>query len=34
MGKTMAKKNQIWLKNQWAAFWEGYAPARECINFP
>jgi micrococcal nuclease len=34
MGKTMAKKNQIWLKNQWAAFWEGYAPARECIDFP
>jgi micrococcal nuclease len=34
MGKTMAKKNQVWLKNQWAAFWEGYSPARECINFP
>ncbi len=34
MGKNMSEKNQIWLKNRWAAFWAGYAPARECIAFP
>lgn len=34
MGKRMAKKNRVWLENQWEAFWEGYAPARECITFP
>ena len=34
MGKTMAPKNQIWLKNKWEAFWAGYSPARECIPFP
>lgn len=33
-GKTMAPKNQIWLKNRWEAFWKGYAPARGCIDFP
>jgi micrococcal nuclease len=34
MGKTMAKKNQVWFKNKWEAFWAGYSPARECIVFP
>ncbi len=34
MGKKMSEKNRVWLKNQWAAFWSGYAPARECIEFP
>jgi micrococcal nuclease len=33
-GNRMSAKNRIWLKNQWAAFWEGYAPARGCIVFP
>ena len=34
MGKKMSEKNRVWLKNQWVAFWSGYAPARECIEFP
>lgn len=34
MGNRMAKKNRVRLNNQWAAFWDGYAPARECIAFP
>ncbi len=34
MGKTISDKNRVWLKNQWEAFWSGYAPARECITFP
>ncbi|WP_372679308.1 thermonuclease family protein [Desulfosarcina sp.] len=34
MGKSISEKNRIWLKNQWAGFWSGYAPARECIEFP
>jgi micrococcal nuclease len=34
MGKTMSEKNWIWLRNQWTGFWAGYAPARECIEFP
>lgn len=33
-GNRMSAKNRIRLKNQWAAFWEGYAPARGCIVFP
>ena len=33
-GKEMSKKNRVRLKNQWAAFWSGYAPARECVDFP
>lgn len=33
-GKKMAHRNQIWLKNKWTAFWEGFSPARECIEFP
>jgi len=33
-GNRMSAKNRIWLENQWAAFWEGYAPARGCIVFP
>ena len=33
-GKTMSSKNQVMFKNQWAAFWEGFSPARECIAFP
>ena len=34
MGKRISEKNRIWLKDQWAGFWSGYAPARECIDFP
>ncbi len=34
MGKSISEKNRLWLKNQWAGFWSGYAPARECIDFP
>lgn len=34
MGQSISPKNRIGLKNQWAAFWDGYAPARECIAFP
>lgn len=30
----MSAKNRIRLKNQWSAFWEGYAPAKGCIVFP
>lgn len=33
-GKKMSPKNRVWLKNQWEAFWQGYAPARECVQFP
>lgn len=33
-GNRMSARNRIWLKNQWAAFWEGYAPAKGCIVFP
>ena len=33
-GNRMSVKNRIRLKNQWAAFWEGYAPAKGCIVFP
>jgi micrococcal nuclease len=33
-GNRMSAKNRIRLKNQWAAFWEGYAPAKGCIVFP
>lgn len=32
--KKMSKKNRVWLKNRWAAFWEGYSPARACVDFP
>lgn len=34
MGKRISEKNRVWLKNQWSGFWSGYAPARECIDFP
>lgn len=34
MGKKMSEKNRVQLENQWAAFWSGYAPAKECIEFP
>lgn len=34
MGKRIAVQNRIDFTNPWTAFWEGYAPARECINFP
>ena len=34
MGQRISEKNRIWLKNQWAGFWSGYAPARECVEFP
>jgi len=34
MGKKMADKNRVWLKNQWTAFLAGYAPAKDCIPFP
>ena len=34
MGKSISHKNRIGLKNQWAGFWSGYAPARECVDFP
>ncbi len=34
MGKTMSPKNRVQLKNQWTAFWSGYAPASGCIDFP
>jgi micrococcal nuclease len=34
LGKKIAARNRIRLKNQWAAFWEGYAPAKGCVVFP
>ncbi len=34
MGKSISEKNRVWLENQWAGFWSGYAPAKECIDFP
>jgi micrococcal nuclease len=34
MGKKISEKNRILLKNQWYGFWSGYAPAKECIEFP
>ena len=33
-GKRMSPRNQVWLKNKWEAFWQGYSPARGCIVFP
>jgi micrococcal nuclease len=33
-GRRMSAKNRIRLKNQWTAFWKGYAPAKGCIVFP
>lgn len=34
MGQKMSARNRVRLKNQWSAFWSGYAPAKECIEFP
>jgi micrococcal nuclease len=34
MGKNMSAKNRVGLENEWAAFWSGYSPAKECIEFP
>ncbi|MGA6925772.1 MAG: thermonuclease family protein [Desulfosarcina sp.] len=34
MGQKISRKNRVRFENQWAAFWAGYAPARECIAFP
>jgi micrococcal nuclease len=34
MTERIANKNRVWLENQWTAFWEGYSPAKECIEFP
>ena len=34
MGKRITVQNRIDFTNPWTAFWEGYAPARECIDFP
>jgi micrococcal nuclease len=34
MGQRISKKNRIRFNNQWDGFWAGYAPARECIDFP
>ena len=34
MAKSISEKNRVWLENQWAGFWSGYAPARQCIEFP
>ncbi len=31
---TISPKNRIHLKNRWEAFWQGYAPARQCLPFP
>lgn len=33
-GESIFQKNRVRLKNQWEAFWAGYAPARGCIEFP
>jgi micrococcal nuclease len=32
--RTISHRNRIRLNNQWEAFWQGYAPARQCIRFP
>lgn len=34
MGKSISEKNRVYFKNEWIGFWSGYAPARECIEFP
>jgi micrococcal nuclease len=34
MGKKMSAKNRLVLENEWVAFWFGYSPAKECIEFP
>lgn len=34
MAQKMSVKNRVSLNNRWDAFWSGYAPARECIDFP
>lgn len=34
LGKEIAPRNRIRLKNQWTAFWQGYAPAKGCVAFP
>lgn len=34
LGKKTAATHRVWLKNRWKAFWHGYAPAKECIEFP
>ena len=33
-GKKMNPQNRVWLKNQWEAFRQGYAPAKGCVQFP
>ena len=30
-GKQIAKKNRIFFSNRWEAFWEGYAPGKNCL---
>jgi micrococcal nuclease len=34
LGKKIAPGHRVHLKNQWTAFWEGYAPAKGCVVFP
>ena len=34
MGKSISEKNRIYFNNEWIGFWSGYAPAKECIEFP
>jgi micrococcal nuclease len=33
-GRKMSQKNRFWLKNRWEAFWQGYSPAKGCVEFP
>lgn len=34
MAGRMAQRHRILLENPWQAFWQGFAPARDCIDFP
>ncbi len=31
LGKKIAKRNRIYFRRQWDAFWDGYAPAKKCF---
>jgi micrococcal nuclease len=34
LGKKIAHRHRVYLRNQWTAFWQGYAPAKGCVVFP
>lgn len=34
LGKKIGPTHRVYLRNQWTAFWQGYAPAKGCVVFP